>query len=119
MAQEILANLPSADTITKLSKNTELQKKELSERVKEMELNLIYDCEKAILFMEQKRITKYKFTHGFLFRPQKLFLKGVPNMNIPSPFETIKKILDDKGFKLKCTFSIFIECDEFVLKCKN
>lgn len=86
-----------------------------------METKLANRCAQKILEMEAARITKSYIdiiVHKSK-RKEKIFWKGVPELNIESPFETIKKLLEDKGYILKPISSFLMGRTHFCIKCKN
>lgn len=120
MATKILASATHGDVIYDSTNNLELKKKEIQKFTKKMEKYFACVCLEAIEYMKQNRKPIYWMQFSSYYRPIELesFFNGVPEMAIESPFDIVKKILEDKGYLLEKKYSFFRGW-KIVLRCKK
>lgn len=125
MAAKRLSTTPHGDALIALYKNPILDKKEFKQTAKRMAIILAYCCDQKILDMQANRKIKsdmsmhYSELAGIYHKNRKIFWKGVPELNIESPFEIVKKLLEDKGYILTPRYNFFHGTLDFHIKCKN
>lgn len=119
MADKLLYNIPHGNTIV-LNKNSRLDKQKLEQTVKKMETKLANRCAKKILKMEANwKTISHMDIIAYNSKKEKIFWLGVPELNIESPFLTVKNLLKAKGYILIPDLITIFGWREFCIKCKN